>query len=233
MKKARILKKIAVLLIVLFLPGFLYYLLVSQGKNRYKRLHIYGSKQTAKTSHRANGKNIPDTIYHSLPDFKLTDQDGKPVTSKTFDDKIFIAGFFYTHCPNVCTVINNNVKQLVSNYAKNKMVYFVSITVDPGRDSAEVLKSYANSFKPASRRWLFLTGDTSTIYNLARKGFLVNALQTGKNDFIYSDQLILIDPQKRIRGYYSGAKVDDVNKLNDEIKVLVQEELLTKEEPVY
>lgn len=227
------LKKITVLVLVLLVPAFLYYLLVTEGKNRYKRLPIFGPKQTARTTHRAHGKNVPDTIYHSLPDFKLTDQDGKPVTLKTLDDKIFVAGFFYTHCPSVCTLINNNIKQLASNYAKNKMVYFVSFTVDPARDSVKVLKNYANGFKPASRQWLFLTGDTGTIYNLARQGFLVNALQTGKNDFIYSDKLILIDENKRIRGYYSGASAEDVNRLNDEIKVLISEVLLTKYTPEY
>jgi len=113
------------------------------------------------------------------------------------------------------------------------MVYFVSITVDPQRDSIAALKNYANNFKPASNRWLFLTGDTSTTYNLARNGFLVNALQTGKDDFIYSDKLILIDGDKRIRGYYTGASVDDVNRLNDEIKVLLSEEILKHDTPLY
>ncbi len=80
---------------------------------------------------------------------------------------------------------------------------------------------------------MFLTGDTTTIYNLARKGFLVNALQTGKDDFIYSDKLVLIDQHKRIRGYYSGSSLQDVIRLNDEIKVLLSEELRAREAPLY
>ncbi len=233
MKKAGLLKKIVILVIVLAVPGFLYYLLVTEGKNRYHSLPVFGPKMLAKTTHRVKGKDIPDTLYHTLPDFNLTDQNGNPVSLKTFDKKIFIAGFFYTHCPGVCGLMNANVSQLVTNYAGNKMVYFVSITVDPQRDSAKVLKDYAASFKPASARWLFLTGDTSTIYNLARKGFLVNALQTGKNDFIYSDKLMLVDGDKRIRGYYTGASTDDVNRLNDEIKVLLSEEILKHDTPLY
>jgi len=233
MKKAGILTKITILVLVLIVPGFLYYLLVTEGKNRYTPLRILGPKTTLKTTHKVNGKDVPDTLYHTLRDFKLTDQDGNPVSLKTFDKKIFIAGFFYTNCPNVCSQMNNNVRQLVLNYSKNKMVYFVSITVDPMRDSAAVLKKYAATFKPASNRWLFLTGDTSTIYNLARRGFLVNAVQTGKDDFTYDDKLILIDGDKRIRGYYIGASVDDVNKLNDEIKVLLSEEILKHDTPLY
>ncbi len=233
MKKAGIFKKISILVLVLVVPGFLYYLLTSQGKNRYKPLPIFGPKLLAKTTHRIKGKNIPDTIFHILPDFKLTDQNGKPVSLKTFDDKIFVVGFFYTHCPDVCKLMNKNISFLDSIYAKNKMVDFVSITVDPERDSVEVLKNYTKNFKPLSAKWLFLTGDTSSIYNLARKGFLVNALRVNKDEFIYSDKLVLIDQNKRIRGYYTGASTDEVNRLDDEIKVLISEELRKNDTPLY
>jgi protein SCO1/2 len=233
MKKAGLLKKISILVLVLIVPGFLYYLLTAEGKNRYKPLPVFGPKVLAKTTHSVKGKDIPDTIFHTLPDFNLTDQNGNQVSLKNFDQKIFIANFFYTRCPSVCKLINENVGQLASNYAKNKMVYFASITVDPKHDSAGVLKKYAYSFKPASAKWLFLTGDTSAIYNLARKGFLVNALQAGNDDFIYSDKLVLIDQEKRIRGYYTGASTAEVSRLNDEIKVLVSEELRKKDKPLY
>jgi protein SCO1/2 len=232
-KKAGILKKIIILVLVLFVPGFLYYLLVVEGTNRYHALPVFGPKQVAKTTHKVKGKNIPDTIFHQLPDFTLTDQNGRQVSLKAFDNKIIIAGFFYTNCPNVCKTVNDNINQLVSNFAKNKMVYFVSITVDPQRDSAAVLKKYAGGFKSASSKWLFLTGDTTTIYNLSRKGFLVNALQAGKDDFIYSDKLMLIDGDKRIRGYYTGASLIEVNRLNDEIKVLLSEEINKHDTPLY
>lgn len=227
MKKAGLLKKILILVVVLALPGFLYYLLMVEGKNHYAPLRILGPKMLAKTSHTVKGKEVPDTIYHTISDFVLNDQRGQKITRETFEKKIFIVDFFYTHCPGVCLQMNKNVSQLVSNYAKSPMVCFLSITVDPKRDSVPVLKKYAESFKPASSRWYFLTGDTATIYNLARKSFLVNAVQNGPDDFTYSDQLLLIDPQGRIRGTYTGASVKDVNKLNDEIKVLISEQLLS------
>ncbi|WP_259068213.1 SCO family protein [Mucilaginibacter sp. X4EP1] len=233
MKKASLSKKIVILVLVLLVPGFLYYLLTVEGKNRYKPLSIFGPKQLAKTYHQVKGKNIPDTIYHTLSDFNLTDQNGKPVSLKAFDNKIFVVDFFYTHGPDICTIINRNISLLDSNYAKNKMIHFVSITVDPARDSVSVLKKYADGLKPKPVKWAFLTGDTSTIYNLARKGFLVNALQTGTNDFVYSDKLILIDEDKRIRGYYTGASTEELNRLNDEIKVLVSEELRKNDKPLY
>jgi len=232
MKKAGALKKIAILVIVLAVPGFLYYLLTAQGKNRYKPLPIFGPKQLAKTYHRVKGRDIPDTLYHTIPDFNLTDQNGKPVSLKSFENKIVVFGFFYTRCPTVCKVINMYVSQLDEAYVKNKLVNFVSITVDPEHDTPQVLTSYAKTFK-ASPKWLFLTGDTTTIFNLARNGFFVNALQTGKGDFIYSDKLVLVDPDKRIRGYYTGAATADVTKLSDEIKVLITEELRKNDKPLY
>lgn len=232
MNKAGIIKKILILVIILLVPGFLYYLLTVKGKNRYHPLPIFGPKALANTYHTVHGKDIPDTIYHTLNDFHLTDQNGKPVSLKTFDDKIFVAGFFYTHCPTVCKELNSNMDSLAENYATNKMVYFASITVDPARDSVKVLNEYSKKFE-TSAKWMFLTGDTTTIYNLARKGFLVNALQTGKDDFIYSDKLVLIDQHKRIRGYYTGSSLQDVVRLNDEIKVLLSEELRAREAPLY
>jgi protein SCO1/2 len=233
MKKASLSKKIVILVLVLVVPGFLYYLLTAEGKNRYKPLPIFGPKSLAKTTHKVKGKDIPDTIYHTLSDFTLINQDGKVVSLKTFDNQIFVVDFFYTRCQGACSVANGYISLLDSNYAKNKMIRFVSITVDPEHDSTAVLKKYFKSFKPVPAKWMFLTGDTTTIYNLARKGFLVNALKTGNNDFIYSDKLILIDQDKRIRGYYTGASTDEMSRLNDEIKVLVSEELRKNDKPLY
>ncbi|HEK21913.1 MULTISPECIES: SCO family protein [unclassified Mucilaginibacter] len=233
MRKASIAKKIMILVAILALPGFLYYLLTAKGKNRYKPLPFYGPKQVAATGHKFHGKYIPDTIYHKLSDFKLTDQNGKEVSFKNFDKKIFIANFFYTGCPTVCSAVNKNVSELVYAYRKNPMVYFLTITVNPDKDKPEVLKQYSRQFE-TTNKWLFLTGDTTTVYNLARKGFLVDALKVpGKDEFIYSDKLILIDAEKRIRGYYNGASTADITKLNDEIKVQIAEELRKVDKALY
>jgi protein SCO1/2 len=256
MAKLSILKKIIILAIVLLLPGFLYYLLTVKGKNRYEPLSYFGPKQLSKTSHKVKGKVIPDTIYHSIPDFNLTDQYGKPVLFKSFKDKIFVVNFFYSNCPNVCNAVNENLGVLANEYAKNPMIYFLSITVDPKRDTVGALKIYADKFnsivkwvdpagdtmaqvKPFKKKftisdhWLFLTGDTSIIYPLARNGFLVNALQGPNGSFIYDDKVILVDSHKHIRGYYSGTSYDDMKRLESEIKVQVSEELRNSSAPLY
>src|SRR4051812_36429818 len=103
------LKKLLILVIIMALPGFLYYLLVTKGKNRYHPLAKFGPRSLANTSHKEHGKNIPDTIFHTLGDFNLQDQNGQKVTLKTFDNKILVANFFYTRCPGVCNTINDNV----------------------------------------------------------------------------------------------------------------------------
>jgi protein SCO1/2 len=201
-------KKLIILVLILAVPGFLYYLLTVKGKNRYKPLAVYGPKQVAKTGHSRRGTYIPDTIYHTLGNFKL----------------IIVVSFFYTHCQSVCGEVNKNMERLAWAYRKNRMVRFVTITVDPEHDNPAALLAYSKTFKLPVEKWQFLTGDTSAIYNLARNGFLVNAVKTG-NDFVYSDKMILIDADKRIRGYYNGTVLPDAVRLNDEIKVQIAEEL--------
>lgn len=218
-------KNIVILVLILAVPGSLYYLLTVKGKNRYKPLPVYGPKIVAKTSHKYHGKVIPDTVYHQIANFELTDQDGKKVSLESYKGQILIFNFFFTNCPTVCTQMNNNVSILAGSYARNKMIRFLSITVDPDRDNVAALKKYADQYKISPAKWSFLTGDTATVYNLARQSFLVNALKVGNNDFIYSDKLILVDPVGRIRGYYEGTDSKDVTKMNDEIKVQIAEEL--------
>jgi protein SCO1/2 len=227
MFKPKALKKIVILVLLLIVPGFLYYLLQTKGKNRYKPLPIYGPKQVAKTSHKVRRKVVFDTIYHHIPDFKLIDQDNKSVSQSDFNGKILLVNFFFTKCPTLCKEINKNVGYLANEYQKNNMLKFVSITVDPETDNPSALKSYANSLKANSNQWKFLTGDTTTIYSLSRNGFLVNAVNGNNNpeNYVYSEKLILVDQERRIRGYYNGTSVNEINRLNDEIKVLIAEEL--------
>ncbi|WP_345211636.1 SCO family protein [Mucilaginibacter gynuensis] len=212
-------------MLILAVPGFLYYLLTVGGKNRYKSLPFFGPKVLAKTSHKFHGTVIPDTIFHKLPAFTLTDQEGKVITDSSFANKIFIASFFYTGCGNACDVINENVRKLAVTYQKNNMVRFVSITVDPEHDQPLMLKHYAEKFKLPASKWLFLTGDTTQVYNLAQNGFLLNAAKMPDGQFVFNDKLVLIDAEKRIRGYYPGNKIQEIARLNDEIKVLISEEL--------
>ena len=233
MNKTNVPKKIIILALILALPGFLYYLLTAKGKNRYEPLSYFGPKQLAKTSHIIKGKSIPDTIYHNIPDFNLQDQDGKAVSFATLKNKILIVNFFYTNCPNICEKVNQNITKLAAQYAHNKITKFISITVDPQRDNVAILKQYGSKFDADSTRRSFLTGDTAIIYPLARQGFLVNALDEGNGNFVYSDKVMLIDEGHHIRGYYSGTSDDDMLRLDNEIKVQIAEEIRKNDHSLY
>jgi len=226
------LKKLLILVLILAVPGFLYYLLTSQGKNRYKPLPFFGPKPLSGTFHTVHGKQIPDTLYHTVADFNLLDQQGRPVSFKTIGAKILVLNFFYTHGPGGCSQINASMDSVVDHFGKNKLMAFASITVDPKRDNPEVLKQYAAKFPQSGDKWLFLTGDTSAIYPLARKGLLVDALQNG-NDFVFSNKIIVLDSERRIRGYYDATNPDEITRLADELKVQITEELRKNDKPLY
>lgn len=222
-------KKILILVTILAVPGFLYYLLQEKGKNRYKPLAIYGPKSLAGTFHSVRGKQIPDTVYHILSDFKLLNQQGQEVSWKNYKDKITLFHLFYTNNENPGLVAAENaVKELAKAFDKNPMVHFIGLTIDPAHDTPGILSAYARQSMGQLHHNDLLTGDTVTIYKLIRKGLLVDALTTvenGKRKFIFSNMLILVDSQHRIRGYYESTSQEALSKLDDEIKVLIAEEL--------
>lgn len=220
-------KKILILVIILMVPGFLYYLLQDKGKNRYRPLSIYGPKELTGTFHTKRGKKIPDTLYHQIRDFSLVDQSGKSLRFPLDSNKITIFNFFYSRCPNSCSEMNARMEFLTKEYAGNKMIRFCSVSVDPDHDSPQVLANYSASFHAVPGVWHFLTGDKNLIYDIARKDFLLDAYspKLDSTNIVHSPLFVLVDPQKRIRGYYDSGNKDQMNKLNDEIKVLIAEQL--------
>jgi protein SCO1/2 len=211
--KIKNLKRILIILGILFLPCIFYIVLI-QGKNHFKQLEIFGPKEAV-----AEG----DTIYHTIPPFSFLNQEGKIISDKDLEGKIYVANFFFATCPTICPKMNYNVKGLTEKYIHDEQVKFLSFTVDPEKDSVEALAAYAKEMG-ADNNWWFLTGDKDSIYSLARNGFLV-AAAGGKTaaDFFHSQNLLLIDKDKRIRGIYDGLDESEVKKLNDEIEVLEME----------
>lgn len=221
-------KKILVLLILLAVPGTLYYLLKEKGQNRYRPLPIYGEKIVASTFHTKRGKQIPDTIYHVIPDFSLLNQKGDIVKFPSDSNQITVVNFFYTRCPLLCSNMNNDMARIAKVYSGNKLMRFISITVDPEYDTPSILSEYSKSYIAVNSKWDFLSGDKKLIYDLAKSDFQVDVIQDTlqKSEIIHSPMLILIDPQRRIRGYYdSSLGNDQITLLIDEIKLLITEEL--------
>lgn len=159
---------------------------------------------------------------HTIDDFEMRDQHGNLITKKTWDNKIVVVDFFFTHCPTVCPRMTNNLKKVQEEFKNDPLLHIASFTVDPERDSSGSLLSFAAKFKISDANWDLLTGDKQDIYRLARKGFLVTATDGdgGPNDFIHSDKLVLIDKKQQIRGFYNGTDEAEVTRLIRDIRKL-------------
>ena len=162
---------------------------------------------------------------HRIADFELINQHGSIATIKDWNNKIVVADFFFTRCSSVCPKMTNSLKKVQVATTQNKDLFITSFSVDPEADSVSRLQQYVKRFCLNETNWTLLTGSKKDIYRLARKSFLVTATDGdgGPNDFIHSDLLILIDKQKRIRGYYEGTIEKDIQQLIKDIKKLENE----------
>lgn len=169
---------------------------------------------------------IGKTSDHHINDFKMTNQDGAVKSIEGWRNKIVVADFFFTHCPTICPKMTSSMKRINEFFENDNTVMLNSFTVDPERDSVAQLNKYANRFGIKTKKWDLLTGDKKEIYKLARNSFMIVATDGdgGPNDFIHSERLVLIDKQKRIRGYYDGTNDKEVSQLINDIKKLKNEE---------
>ena len=165
------------------------------------------------------------TKDHTIADFELTNQNGQKITNKNYKDKIYVADFFFTRCQTICINMAYNMGQLQNLYKKDTDIMFLSHSVTPEIDSVTVLKEYADRKGVIDGKWNITTGAKKHIYELARKSyFAVLDEGTGdENDFIHTEQFVLVDKEKRIRGYYDGTEKEDMEKLKKDIVLLKEE----------
>jgi protein SCO1/2 len=232
--KASLIKKILILVTILAVPGFLYYLLQEKGKNRYRPLPFFGDKIVATTFHSVRGEQVPDTIYHVVNDFKLVNQNADSVSFDSYRNKILILGLLQARRDtNHTGATAKAMSGLNETYHRNKAVHFIAISVDPESDKPAVLADYAKAVFAKAGKWDLLTGDSTQLFTLIRKGLSLDAHQdkgVGEHKFIYSNLLVLLDTHHRIRGYYEATNQEALIKLNEEIKVLITEELRNNED---
>jgi len=164
---------------------------------------------------------------HRIPSFSFTDQDGQTVTEKTVDGKIYVADFFFTRCGSICPKMTGNMALLQERFKDNDDVIFLSHSVTPEMDSVPQLKKYATEKGVISGKWHLLTGDRDEIYYIAKKqyyaGDTVAYYQTGK-EFLHTENFILIDKHRRIRGVYNGTLALEIERLGDDIVTLKKED---------
>jgi protein SCO1/2 len=165
------------------------------------------------------------TKDHTIADFELTNQNGQKITNKNYKDKIYVADFFFTRCQTICINMAYNMGELQNLYKKDIDIMFLSHSVTPVIDSVTVLKEYADRKGVIDGKWNITTGAKTHIYELARKSyFAVLDEGTGdENDFIHTEQFVLVDKEKRIRGYYDGTEKEEMEKLKKDIVLLKEE----------
>ncbi len=164
---------------------------------------------------------------HRIPPFSFTDQDGKTVTEKTVDGKIYVADFIFTRCGSICPKMTTNMGLIQSAFKNNDEVLLLSHSVTPDMDSVPVLKKYAEAKGIVSGKWHLLTGNEEVIYTLAKKqyfaGDTIGYYQTG-NEFLHTENFILVDKLRRIRGVYNGTLAVEMDRLIDDINTLLKED---------
>ncbi len=193
--------------------------------NNNKKLPIYGNRE-AVTVKDENGNDKIDTIYQTIPSFKLLNQDSVYITQDTFKGKVYVADFFFTSCSTICPTMHRNLKTVYDEYKNNPDVMFLSHTIDFKYDKPSVLKKYAAKLGVDASKWQFVYGNKEEVYHLAEHDYLVAVQEdsTAKDGYIHQGWLVLIDKEKKMRGAYDGTKADQVEQLKKDISTLLAEE---------
>jgi len=198
------------------------HLLMSCG-SKNEKLPILGNKIVEPRTE--NGRVTSDTIYHTIPDFSLVDQDSSIITQDILNGKIAVADFFFTSCPTICPVMKVQMLRVYEKYQGHPEVVLISHSIDPEFDTVAVLKDFAERLDVKSSTWHFLTGKKEEIYELGEKGYIVTAREeaSAPGGFMHSGAFVLIDKEKRIRGLYDGTQKDQVDKLMLDMDRLLKE----------
>lgn len=163
--------------------------------------------------------------YHTIADFSFVNQNGDTITQKDYDGKIYVADFFFTTCGSICPKMTANLADVQKAVLDNPKVMLLSHTVFPETDSIPVLKAYAVKNGVVDSKWNLVTGDKKEIYTMARKSYL--AVKLGRPDQLYdmvhTENFVLIDQKRRVRGFYDGTKKEDIQKLIEDINFLCTE----------
>lgn len=167
-----------------------------------------------------------EIAFHKIPDFELINQLSDTITQKTFDHKIYITDFFFTTCPGICLAMTENMSKLQEEFKEDVEILFLSHSVTPSIDTVTELKKYAENNGVIDNKWHLVTGDQTEIYTLGRKHYFVeNDLGVPKNidDFLHTENFLLIDKKKHIRGIYNGLNRASIAQLIIDVEALKKE----------
>ena len=167
--------------------------------------------------------SIQFEAFHKIPDFSLTNQEGATITNETFEDKIYVADFFFTTCPGICLKMTDNMSVLQEEFKEDSEILLLSHSVTPDYDSVSILKEYAVENEVISKKWHLVTGERSEIYDLGRNSYFVeeDLGQTKTDeDFLHTENFVLIDKNKHIRGIYNVLNKTAIQQLIADIQTL-------------
>lgn len=188
-----------------------------------KRLPIYQPSDI-------NPKLVDESVRgvssdHRISDFELIDQTGSPFMLNDLNGQIYVTDFFFTTCPTICKEMVKHMYLVQEEFSGDAEVHLVSHTVYPEQDSVSVLAEYGKNFGVDADQWTLLTGDKKVIYDLARKSYFAVSTEGngGETDFIHTENFVLVDKEKRLRGFYDGTSLTDVQRLIKDIKQLKKE----------
>lgn len=189
----------------------------------YKPLPIY--QPTMVNAEMVDSTLLYKKKYHKIADFSLINQNGETITGDSYKDKIYVADFFFTTCLTICPIMTDHMVLIQNEIKSDPDVMLLSHTVTPEIDTVAQLKKYALEKGVIDSKWNLVTGNKKEIYNLARKSYLaVKTDGTGDTyDMIHTENFMLIDKKRQIRGYYDGTNPDDISRLLKDIKVLKKE----------
>jgi protein SCO1/2 len=159
--------------------------------------------------------------YHKISNFKLINQNGEEITQEFYKNKIYVADFFFTTCQDICPIMTKNMYRLQEELKEDNDILFLSHTVIPEIDTVQQLKKYAVDNKIDESKWNLVTGDKKQIYELARKSYLaVEDAEFGEYDMIHTENFMLIDKKRQIRGFYDGTNDLEIDRLLSDIEIL-------------
>lgn len=163
--------------------------------------------------------------YHTIADFSFINQNGKTITQKDYEGKVYVADFFFTTCKSICPKMTTNLVAVQKEFLNNPEVKLLSFTVTPEIDSVLVLNQYATINGVNENKWNLVTGDKKEIYKMARKSYL--AVKQGKPeelyDMVHTENFVLVDTKKRVRGFYDGTNKEEIKRLIEDIHFLCSE----------
>ncbi len=163
--------------------------------------------------------------YHTIANFSLTNQNGKTITQEDYKDKIYVADFFFTTCQTICPIMTDNMVTIQERLKADTTVMLLSYSVTPEIDTVAQLKRYSIEYEVDDDKWNLVTGDRKQIYDLARKSYLAvkDLPDSQPYGMIHTENFILVDTQKRIRGIYDGTNTEEIEKLLQDIEILKRE----------